>query len=145
MANLSQIQVGGTTYDICDTTARNSISQIDKFYTTSVTLSGITYSSPPVMYFRRWAYFVSVILNDVVNAATASTSLSVGTVPQGYLPFDGRVETVGGAAVSNNSFSGYYKWFIYRTGDIRYLTSVTGAREAPFNMTYYCNDAYPAD
>lgn len=27
MANLSQIQVGGTTYDICDTTARDSISQ----------------------------------------------------------------------------------------------------------------------
>ena len=31
MANLSQIQVGGTTYDICDTTARDSISQINKF------------------------------------------------------------------------------------------------------------------
>lgn len=67
MANLSQIQVGGTTYDICDTTARDSISQINdsisqiddsisqinQVYTTTVTLSNVTFSTAPSVYFKR--------------------------------------------------------------------------------------------
>lgn len=29
MANITQVEVNGTTYDICDATARDSLSQID--------------------------------------------------------------------------------------------------------------------
>lgn len=60
MANLSQIQVGGTTYDICDTTARDSIvqindsiSQINEVYSTTVTLSNVTFSTAPIVYLKR--------------------------------------------------------------------------------------------
>lgn len=40
MTNLSQIQVGGTTYDICDTTARDSISQINSKFPVFTTTPG---------------------------------------------------------------------------------------------------------
>ena len=148
MANLSQIQVGGTTYDICDTTARdsisqinNSISQINQVYTTTVTLSNVTFSTAPSIYFKRWRYLVHASTTDVVNAATANSQITVGTIPTGYRPFYNVQQS--GAAVSNNSFSGYYKWILLSGGNINYLTSVTGAREAPFIMTYYCNNDYP--
>lgn len=143
MANLSQIQVGGTTYDICDTTARDSIFQIDKIYTTTITLSNITFSTAPNIYFKRWRYLVHASTTDVVNAATANSQITVGTIPTGYRPFYNVQQC--GVAVSNNSFSGYYKWILKSDGGIIYLTSVTGAREAPFTMTYYCNNTYPTD
>ena len=143
MANLSQIQVGGTTYDICDTTARDSISQINQVYTTTVTLSNVTFSTAPIVYLQRWRYLVHASTTDVVNAATANSQITVGTIPTEYRPYYNVQQS--GAAVSNNSFSGYYKWILLSGGNINYLTSVTGAREAPFSMTYYCNDAYPAD
>lgn len=143
MANLSQIQVGGTTYDICDTTARDSISQINQVYTTTVTLSNITYSTAPVVYFKRWRYLVHASTTEVVNAATANSQITVGTIPTGYRPCYNVQQC--GVAVSNNNFLGYYKWILLSGGNINYLTSVTGAREAPFSMTYYCSNAYPTD
>ena len=142
MTNLSQIQVGGTTYDICDTTARDSISQINQVYTAAVTLSNITFSTAPKIYLKRWRYLVHASTTDVVNAATANSQITVGTIPTGYRPFYNVQQS--GTAVSNNNFLGYYKWILLSGGNINYLTSVTGAREAPFTMTYYCNNAYPA-
>ena len=150
MANLSQIQVGGTTYDICDTTARDSIvqindsiSQINEVYSTTVTLSNVTFSTAPIVYLKRWRYLVHASTTDVVNAATANSQITVGTIPTGYRPYHSVEQS--GAAVSNNSFSGYYKWILLSGGNINYLASVTGAREAPFIMTYYCNKDYPSD
>lgn len=143
MANLSQIQVSGTTYDICDTTARDSISQINQIYTTTVTLSNITYSTAPNIYFKRWRYIVHASTTDVVNAATTNSQITVGTIPTGYRPFYNVQQS--GVAVSNNIFSGYFKWTLMSGGNIAYLTSVTGAREAHFTMAYYCNNAYPTN
>ena len=144
MANptLSQIKVGQTTYDICDVTARDSISQINQIYTTTVTLSNITFQTPPNIYFARWRYLVHASTTNVVNAATTNSQIIVGTIPTEYRPYYNVQQS--GAAVSNNNFSGYYKWSLMSDGNIAYLTSITGAREVPFNITYYCNQSYPS-
>ena len=113
---------------------------IHAFTTTThnVTLSNITFSTAPVLYLRRRGNFVSATMMSVVNARTANSQIYVGTIPTGFRPTSNVAQT--GLCVSNNNFNGNYKWIIDSLGGVNYLTSVTGAREAPLVMTWYTAD-----
>lgn len=108
----------------------------------NVTLSNITFSTAPVLYLRRRGTTVSAIMNSVVNASSAGTRISVGTIPAGYRPPQAVLQS--GVCVSNNNFNGNYQWRIDTSGAITYLTSVTGAREAPMVLTWQTTNAWPS-
>lgn len=79
MANISQVQVGGTTYDICDATARDSISSLqvisvknknsfsinaNESFTHSFSLDNLNFDS---------SYFIISPIGIVNNHSTATT------------------------------------------------------------------------
>lgn len=113
---------------------------IHAFTTTThnVTLSNITFSTAPVLYLQRRGNLVSAKMMSVVNARTANSQIYVGTIPTGFRPTSNVAQT--GLCVSNNNFNGNYKWIIDSLGGVNYLTSVTGAREAPLVMTWFTTD-----
>lgn len=125
-----------TTFDMTDL--------IHAFTTTThtVTLSNITFSTAPVLYLYRRGTTVSAIMNSAVNASSAGTRISVGTVPAGYRPPQTVVQS--GVCVTNNNFNGNYQWRIESSGAVTYLTSVTGAREAPMALTWQTTNAWPS-
>lgn len=110
--------------------------------TRDVTLSNISFQTAPVIYLHRRGHFVDAVMTGIVNARTTNSQISVGTIPEGFRPTFNVGQT--GICVSNNSFNGYYKWFISGAGAITYLTSVTGAREAPLMLTWYTTNDWPS-
>lgn len=106
--------------------------------THNVTLSNITFSTAPVLYLQRRGNLVSAKMMSVVNARTANSQIYVGTIPTGFRPTSNVAQT--GLCVSNNNFNGNYKWIIDSLGGVTYLTSVTGAREAPLVMMWFTTD-----
>lgn len=110
--------------------------------TRDVTLSNISFQTAPVIYLHRRGHFVDAVMTGVVNARTTNSQISVGTIPEGFRPTFNVGQT--GICVSNNSFNGYYKWFISGAGAITYLTSVKGAREAPLMLTWYTTNDWPS-
>lgn len=108
----------------------------------NVTLSNITFQTAPILHLCRRGTTVSAIMNSVVNASSAGTRISVGTIPAGFRP--PQIALQSGVCVSNNNFNGNYQWRIDTNGAVTYLTSVTGAREAPLVLTWQTTDAWPS-
>lgn len=84
MANLSQIQVGGTTYDICDTTARDALGVIQSDITIGEGATQIASSA-----LRKTGHVVQLTMNGVTLAQTLkqwTSSPTAATIPIGFRP-----------------------------------------------------------